>query len=41
MNADEILVIEKGEIIEKGDHKSLLEKQGAYFGLWNAANNRI
>ncbi len=29
-NADEILVIEDGEIVERGQHLSLLEKQGAY-----------
>lgn len=32
-NADKILVIEQGEIIESGDHQSLLEKDGAYSQL--------
>jgi ABC-type transport system involved in Fe-S cluster assembly fused permease/ATPase subunit len=41
MNSDEILVIEKGEILEKGRHSELLEKKGVYHGLWSAANNRI
>jgi ATP-binding cassette subfamily B protein len=41
MNSDEILVIEKGEILEKGTHSTLLEKKGIYHGLWSAANNRI
>jgi ATP-binding cassette subfamily B protein len=41
MNSDEILVIEKGEILEKGTHSTLLEKKGVYHGLWSAANNRI
>ena len=31
--ADEILVVEKGEIIEQGDHQSLLAKDGAYAAL--------
>ncbi len=29
-NADEILVVDQGEIIERGSHKVLLEKGGAY-----------
>ncbi|AUI65945.1 MULTISPECIES: lipid A ABC transporter ATP-binding protein/permease MsbA [Glaesserella] len=29
-NADEILVVDHGEIIERGSHKALLEKGGAY-----------
>jgi ATP-binding cassette subfamily B protein len=32
-NADQIIVLEKGEIIEIGDHDSLVKKQGAYFNL--------
>ena len=32
-NADQIVVLEKGEIIEKGNHKDLLEKRGRYFHL--------
>lgn len=32
-NADKILVLEQGEIIEQGDHKSLLAKGGAYAQL--------
>jgi subfamily B ATP-binding cassette protein MsbA len=33
--ADEILVIEKGEIKEKGNHKQLLKKRGVYYSLYN------
>ena len=33
--ADEILVIEKGEIKEKGNHKQLLKKRGLYYSLYN------
>lgn len=32
-NADQIIVIEKGEIVETGNHKSLTEKKGAYYEL--------
>ena len=34
-NADVILVIEDGHIIEKGNHKDLLKKQGRYASLAN------
>ena len=32
-NVDEILFLDKGEIIEKGWHEGLLEKEGEYFKL--------
>ncbi len=35
-NADKIIVINSGEIIESGSHKELLEKQNAYFALYQA-----
>lgn len=34
-NADNILVIEKGQIQEQGDHQALMDKQGAYAQLHN------
>ena len=34
--ADVILVMEDGQIVEQGDHDSLLEERGAYFRLYNA-----
>ncbi len=34
-NAQQILVVEQGEIIERGTHQSLLELQGAYAQLHN------
>jgi subfamily B ATP-binding cassette protein MsbA len=34
-NADKIIVMEQGEIIEQGDHQSLLAKNGAYAQLHN------
>ena len=33
--ADEIIVLDKGEIIERGSHKDLLEKEGAYKKLYD------
>ena len=32
--ADQILVIENGEIAEQGDHTTLVEKQGRYYDLY-------
>ena len=32
-NADEILFLDKGEIIERGTHKELIEKKGEYYKL--------
>ena len=32
--ADQILVIENGEILEQGDHTTLVEKQGRYYDLY-------
>ncbi len=34
--ADKILVIDHGELIEQGDHESLLKKQGFYHNLYKA-----
>ncbi|MBE7076597.1 MAG: ABC transporter ATP-binding protein [Clostridiales bacterium] len=36
MNADVILVMNKGNIVEKGKHKELLEKKGFYYELFNS-----
>lgn len=37
-NADAIIVMEKGEIKEKGRHESLLEENGIYKNLWEIQN---
>ncbi len=34
-NADEILVVDEGQIVERGHHNGLLAEKGAYFGLHN------
>ncbi len=33
-NADKIIVLEKGEIVEQGTHEDLFEKKGRYFDLY-------
>ncbi|OPA11688.1 hypothetical protein BHL54_19620, partial [Bacillus cereus] len=32
--ADQILVIKDGSILERGNHESLIEKQGCYYNLF-------
>lgn len=34
-DADQIYIIEKGEIVENGTHEKLLQSKGRYFKLWN------
>lgn len=34
-DVDQILVMNHGQIVEKGDHASLLEKAGVYAHMWN------
>ena len=36
MDADNIIVMSQGSIVEQGKHASLLEKKGLYFDLWTA-----
>jgi len=35
VEADEILVLDKGQIVERGTHMSLLRKKGLYATMWN------
>lgn len=36
--ADEIVVLEQGEIVERGRHDEFLERDGLYASLWRAQN---
>jgi ATP-binding cassette subfamily B protein len=38
IHADQILVIDKGEIIERGTHEELVAKGGMYFDLYERQN---
>ena len=35
VNADEILVLDRGVIVERGRHEALLESAGVYAAMWN------
>ena len=35
VNADEVLVLSKGEIIERGPHLTLIEANGPYAEMWH------
>jgi ATP-binding cassette subfamily B protein len=37
--ADQIVVIDKGTIIENGTHSDLIESKGKYFNMWTAQSN--
>ena len=37
--ADKIILLDKGNIIESGDHKSLIAKKGKYFEMFNKQKN--
>lgn len=34
MHADRIYVLEKGEVVETGNHDNLLEEKGLYYAMW-------
>ena len=35
VDADEILVLDQGRIVERGDHASLLDRNGVYAAMWD------
>jgi len=37
--ADQILVLSKGELVEQGTHEELLKCQGEYYAFWQLQNN--
>ena len=37
MNSDVIMVLDHGEIIERGTHESLIAKKGRYYQLYTGA----
>ena len=39
-DCDLIYVFDKGELVEQGNHKELLEKDGKYSSLWRAQNEK-
>ena len=40
VNADRIIVLEKGQIVESGKHTELLEKKGLYYQLYTAQHKK-
>lgn len=36
IHADNILVLQDGEIVEAGTHQELIEKHGLYYSMWNS-----
>ncbi len=40
VKADRILVLEQGEVVEQGDHESLLKQKGRYAHLWNLQQHK-
>ncbi len=38
-DADEIIVLDEGKIIERGTHEELLAKRGYYYGIWALQNS--
>ena len=38
-DADQILVLDEGKLVQAGDHKSLIEKDGLYKRIWSIQNS--
>uniref|UniRef100_UPI0030D873CE ABC transporter ATP-binding protein n=1 Tax=Oculatella sp. LEGE 06141 TaxID=1828648 RepID=UPI0030D873CE len=39
--ADQIVVLEKGQLVEQGSHRTLIQKQGRYAHYWNLQTQEI
>ena len=39
--ADRLVVLDRGQIVEIGNHDALMEKQGAYFRLYEAQTRKL
>jgi ATP-binding cassette subfamily B protein len=40
-NANQIIVLEKGQIVESGNHDTLIQKEGMYFRMWKSYTQSI
>ena len=40
-DCDKIIVLEQGKIVERGNHKSLLNEKGAYYKFYNNQANKV
>ena len=40
VNADKIIVMDKGKIVEQGEHAQLLKKNGLYKELWEQQKSK-
>lgn len=36
INADQIIVLDNGQVVEQGNHQELILKRGKYFAMWDA-----
>ena len=41
VNADKIIVLKDGKIVEEGRHEELLNKHGLYHKMWNDYNQSV
>ena len=41
VNADRIIVLDDGHVVEEGSHKDLVNKNGLYARMWNDYNRGV
>jgi ABC-type transport system involved in Fe-S cluster assembly fused permease/ATPase subunit len=41
VDADQILVLRRGKIVERGTHTQLLDKRGEYAALWKRQTREV